>query len=211
MRSALRRLLLACGLAAATAVCVPSIASAAAPHGSLTTAEYEMLLAAFQRGEALEHDRNATSAEWSAMCDMTASPPSALVSDAHALCRSGVRFLQVSAGKSCGSKDTRCAARALLRSETASRSIARSLRAQRRSVAERGLTGECALSISGPREWVTVYEALANALRDLRRAMLAANERLLRRANARMERAASLAEGIEDEDSAALLTTCPRV
>jgi hypothetical protein len=211
MRSALHRLLLACGLAAVAAVCLPSIASAAAPQGGLTVAEYDLLLAAFQRGEALEDDRNATSAEWSAMCDLMASRPTALVSAAHALCRGGVRLTQVSDGKGCASKDTRCAARGMLQTETALRSVARLLRAQRRATAQRGLTGQCALAINGPRELVTIYEAFANAMRDLRRAVLAENERMILRASARLDRAMGLGQDIEDEDSAALLASCPRV
>jgi hypothetical protein len=211
MRSALRRLLLACGLAAVAAVGVPSIAAAAAPRGSLTVAEYDMVLAALQRSEALEDDRTPTRDELKTMCDPLAPRPTALISAMHAVCLGGLSLWQISTGKGCASKDTRCVTRGLRQLETGLRSLVRLTRAQRRVVAERGLAGQCASAINGPPEMPTYLEAYANAVRDLRRAFIAGSERLLERALARMQRVGELGEDIEDDDTVALVATCPRV
>jgi hypothetical protein len=214
MRSALNRLLLACGLLAVTAVCTPSVAGAAAPQGSLTAAEYGLLLAAFQRSEALEDDKKPTLDDVSAMCEELAPRPTALVAASYAQCRGSLRVTQVStdpeASKGCTGAETRCAARELRRIETATRSLARLTRAQRRVVAARGLTGQCARAINGPAATLTFLESFANALRDLRRAVLAEDARGLERATERIERATLLAPDAGD-DTVALLATCPRV
>jgi hypothetical protein len=211
MRSALHRLLLACGLAAVAAVCLPSIASAAAPQGSLTVAEYEVLLATYQRSEALEHDRTPTTEELNASCEPLAARPTALISAVHGWCQGALRLTESFNDKGCGSKDTRCAARELLEVENATRSMARLSRAVRRTVADRGLAGQCARAFNGPPEAVTFWEAFANAVRDLRRAVISGSDRMLRRATVRLQRASRVAQDIEDDDSAALLATCPRV
>ena len=215
MRSVLTRLLLACGLLAVAAVSVPPAAGAAAPHGSLTTAEYDLLLASYQRSEALEDDRKPTIDELGTACEALAPRPTALVSAAFALCRGGLRVASVgisqATGKPCSDEDTRCAARELLRMETATRAVVRLTRAQRRAVAARGLTGQCARAIGGPPEALRFMEAFSNALRDLRRALLADDREALDRAATRFERATNLAAAVQDEDSVALLTTCPRV
>ena len=115
------------------------------------------------------------------------------------------------AAKGCTEDETRCAARELLRMETAARSLARLTRARRRAVAARGLTGQCARAIGGPAESVRFLDAFANALRDFRRALVADDLRALERATTRLERASNLAPDPEDDDSVALLGACSRI
>jgi hypothetical protein len=215
MRSALHRLLLACGLAAIAAACVPSSSAAAAPQGSLTVAEYDALLLSFQRGEALDEDRTPTVEETAGLCTPLTPSPTALLASIHASCLASVRYAEVLFGpdatKGCKSKDMRCMTRDLLRMERATRGIARTMRVVRSAVAERGLTGQCARAINGPPGNIELYEAFANAVRDLRRALIAESERALRRATTRLERLTERGADIVDNDSVALLATCPRV
>lgn len=217
MRSALNRLLLICGLAAVAAACVPASSAASvapAPQGSLTVAEYGALLASFQRGEALQNDRTPTVEEMAAGCAPLTPSPTALLSAVHASCLASLRFveagLESDATKGCKSKDMRCVTRDLLLTENALRGLVRALRTQRRAVAARGLTGQCARAINGAPGTVQFFEAFANGLHDLRRALIAGSERAIRRATRRLERAIERAADIADDDTVALLATCPR-
>jgi hypothetical protein len=220
MRSALNRLLLACGLAAVAAACLPAASAAAAPQGSLMVAEYDLLLAMQQRSEELQKDRKPTLDEAAAICAGISPLTTRLLSSVHSVCTASVRVAGLGAedddgkggkgAKPCRDDDLRCAAREVRLAENAYRAVVRAAKVLKQVVAARGLTGQCARAINGPPGAIELMETFADRLRDLRRAMMAEDVRAVDRATRRLVRAIERAD-VPSDDAVALLATCPRV
>ena len=205
------RTLLAGALAAVALVALPASAGAATPRGALAESEYQVLLAAYDRGAALGAD--ATPAQMRAVCAAVTPRSTRLLAADHAACMGFVRWMDAGTrfGKVerlCGS-DPDCFARELRRLETATRAVSRLVRAERRVVAARGLPATCARAFAGS-EVLTLFDGMARALKDMRVAMLAGDVRGVDRAGRRLQRVAAEADGTSPSATVELLRRCPR-
>jgi hypothetical protein len=215
MRPVAIRIALTAAALAATAGCLPAIAHADAPHGRLTTAEYNVLLPAYQQLEQLSDATGTTAAQYAQACGMIAPRATHLVATEYRLCNAVARWAGAAERFSgldtrCPESSSKCLARELHRMETSTRKTATAARTERRVVAARGLTGACRRAFTGSAKTIPALDALSRGLRNMRHALDDADAGKLRDATRQVQRAVKQADSIQDTDSATLLTQCPR-
>jgi hypothetical protein len=216
MRPVVIRLALTAAAFAAAAGCLPAAAHAAAPQGSLTTAEYNVLLPAYQRIEQLSQATTpTTAAQYAEVCATIAPPSTHLIATEARFCTTVARWAAAaerfsSLGKLCPGSGPKCLARELERMETSTRKTATVAREERAAVTARGLTGSCRRAFTGSAQTIPVLDGLADGLHAMRSALRADDADGLAQATKQVQRAVRKADGIQDTDSAALLTGCPR-
>jgi hypothetical protein len=204
------RVLLAGVLLALVLACLPASATAT-PRGHLAEEEYQVLLAAYGHAAALGED--ITPAGMREVCAALTPRSTRLLAAEYAVCAGIARWMDAGTrfGKletSCAGTDLGCVPREFLRLEKSTRAVARLVRAERRAVAARGLTGACARAFDSGQS-LTMLDEMAGGLRDTRVAMLAGDERGVNRGLDRVERATSRTWN-SGADSIALLRRCPR-
>jgi hypothetical protein len=212
MRPLAIRLVLTATALAAAAGCLPAGARAAAPQGSLTTAEYTVLLPAFQRIEQLPDA--AMAAQYAQVCPTFAPHTTHLIATEYRVCNAVAQWAAAaerfeSLDKLCPASGPKCLARELQRMETSTRKTATAAREERTVVAARKLTGACGRAFTGSSKTIPTLDNLTRGLHDMRDAINDADAKKLAGAAKRVQRAVQQAQSIEDTDSAALLTQCP--